>query len=280
MMSTKKRIDVLLVENGSVKTREKAKRIIMTGIVFVNHQRIDKPGHVVDISDLIEIKGSVMPYVSRGGYKLEKAIQSFDIDVSGKVVMDIGASTGGFTDCLLQNGAIKVYAIDVGYGQLDWRLRNDPRVCVMERTNIRYLNTEKVSELPQIVTIDVSFISLKLVLPVVKSFLSQDGCIITLVKPQFEAGREKVGKKGVIRQPEVHQEVLQDIIGFIQKQQLIVQNITFSPIKGPEGNIEFLLCITRNSEDSCQRLNIEDEITKTIKEAHQALSVRKTSNHL
>lgn len=273
-MSAKKRIDVLLVENGSFETREKAKRVIMTGNVFVNQQRVDKPGHLVDVSDLIEIKGSSMPYVSRGGYKLEKAILTFEIDITGKIAMDIGASTGGFTDCLLQNGAEKVYAIDVGYGQLDWRLRIDPRVCVMERTNIRYINMENIDNPPQIVTIDVSFISLKLVIPVVKSFLSPNSCIITLVKPQFEAGREKVGKKGVIRQPEVHREVLQDLIGFIQKQPLNVIDLTFSPIKGPEGNIEFLLYIMNNVSDKLKIKDMDDKIIETVKQAHQELSAK------
>lgn len=273
-MSAKKRIDVLLVENGSFETREKAKSVIMTGNVFVNQQRVDKPGHLVDVSDLIEIKGSSMPYVSRGGYKLEKAILTFEIDITGKIAMDIGASTGGFTDCLLQNGAEKVYAIDVGYGQLDWRLRIDPRVCVMERTNIRYINMENIDNPPQIVTIDVSFISLKLVIPVVKSFLSPNSCIITLVKPQFEAGREKVGKKGVIRQPEVHREVLQDLIGFIQKQPLNVIDLTFSPIKGPEGNIEFLLYIMNNVSDKLKIKDMDDKIIETVKQAHQELSAK------
>jgi len=210
----KKRVDILLVEKGLVESREKAKRIIMEGSVFVGNKRIDKPGEKLDEDVELVIKDNPLTYVSRGGLKLEKAIKLFNIDLFNKVAMDIGASTGGFTDCMLQNGVSKVFAVDVGYGQLDWRLRNDPRVIVMERTNIRNVTYEDINEKIDFITIDVSFISLKLVLPVAKSLLNEDGEVVALIKPQFEAGRDKVGKKGIVREKDTHCEVISSIVEF------------------------------------------------------------------
>lgn len=240
---------MLLVEKGYFDTREKARRTIMAGLVFVDNQKLDKPGTKVNIDCAILIKGNTNPYVSRGGLKLEKAIKAFDIVLEDKVCLDIGASTGGFTDCMLQNKAKKVYAIDVGYGQLDWKLRQDSRVIVMERTNIRYVEEKDLEELGDFASIDVSFISLKLVLPVVIKLLNDSGEIMALVKPQFEAGKEKVGKKGVVKDLEVHREVAHRIIDFAKSLDLKIINFSYSPIKGPEGNIEYLLHMTKASND-------------------------------
>jgi len=241
MSTSKERLDVLLVKKGLIETREKAKKAIMAGLVYVNQQKVDKAGAMVHPDDILEIRGNAVPYVSRGGLKLEKALNFFDVSVEGKVFLDVGASTGGFTHCLLENGAKKVYAIDVGYGQLDWRLRQDNRVVVMERTNIRYVTPADLGEAADGAVIDVSFISLKIVLPAVKNLLKSDSPIIALIKPQFEAGREKVGKKGVVRDPRIHKEVLEDIVAFCLGIGLEVKQITYSPITGPEGNIEFLI---------------------------------------
>jgi len=244
-LGEKTRIDVLLVKKGLLETREKAKTTIMAGMVYVDNQKVDKPGTLVDEDLNIEVRGDVLPYVSRGGLKLEKALKSFHISLQGKKAMDIGASTGGFTDCMLQNGASKVYSVDVGYGQLAWKLRQDERVINMERTNVRYLKPEQIGEELDFISIDVSFISLKLVLPVAKSILKEDGEIVCLVKPQFEAGREKVGKKGVVRDKNVHIKVIETIIDFVQSIDLSVIGLDYSPVKGPEGNIEYLLYLKK-----------------------------------
>lgn len=244
-MKHKERLDVLLVSLGLAESRAKAQATIMAGEVYVNGQKADKSGTEVDITSNIEVRGSACPYVSRGGLKLEKALKNFGVDPTGYVCSDSGASTGGFTDCLLQQGASKVFAIDVGYGQLAWKIRNDPRVVVMERTNIRYVTLEDLGEPLDLSVIDVSFISLGLVLPVVKTLLKPTGQVLCLIKPQFEAGKDKVGKKGVVRDPAVHEEVLQNFISLAKSLDFTIRNLTFSPVKGPEGNIEFLghLCM-------------------------------------
>jgi len=236
----KERLDVLLVNRNLSKSRENAKALIMSGIVFVDGQKEDKAGSFFPEDCQIEVRGSTLKYVSRGGLKLEKAIREFSIDPAGKICMDVGASTGGFTDCMLQNGAVKVYAVDVGYGQLDWKLRNDPRVVCLEKTNIRYLTRETVPEKIELSSIDVSFISLSKVLPAVRSLLSEKGEIAALIKPQFEAGREKVGKHGVVRDKKVHAEVIRAACGYAADNGFRVGGLTFSPIRGPEGNIEYL----------------------------------------
>ncbi|MBM7660903.1 23S rRNA (cytidine1920-2'-O)/16S rRNA (cytidine1409-2'-O)-methyltransferase [Bacillus mesophilus] len=270
-MSKKERVDVLLVERGLIETREKAKRAIMAGIVYSNESRLDKPGEKVDRELPLEIKGKLMPYVSRGGFKLEKALKEFDLIVDQKIMIDIGSSTGGFTDCALQNGAKLSYAVDVGYNQLAWKLRQDERVVVMERTNFRYAKPEDFSKgLPEFATIDVSFISLRIILPVLKTVLTSNSEIIALVKPQFEAGREQVGKKGIVRDPRVHVQVLQDMIAFSIKEGYSVKNITFSPITGGDGNIEFLLHLFWSGEvvgtNECK-----DSPEEVVKTAHLEL---------
>ena len=243
----KKRLDVLLVERRLADSREKAKAVIMTGNVFVNGQREDKAGTTFDEEKAqIEIKGHTMKYVSRGGYKLEKAIDVFGVDVRDKVCMDIGSSTGGFTDCMLQNGAVKVFAVDVGRGQLDWKLRQDERVISMEKTNIRYVKPEDIGEPVAFASVDVSFISLGLVLPAARELLTADGRMVCLIKPQFEAGKDKVGKKGVVRESAVHREVISKIIDFADYVGFSIINLDFSPIKGPEGNIEYLIFIEKD----------------------------------
>ena len=236
----KKRLDVLLVERGLQESRQKAQATIMSGLVFVKGQRADKPGAAVDEAAEIEIRGNTLRYVSRGGLKLEKAMATFPITLTGCVCGDIGASTGGFTDCMLQNGAVKVYAVDAGYGQLAWKLRQDERVVCLERTNARYLDHTVIPDELDFASIDVSFISLKLILPVVNAVLKADGQVACLVKPQFEAGREKVGKKGVVRDPVVHLEVLEHFLRYAEQSDFSVKGLTFSPIRGPEGNIEYL----------------------------------------
>ena len=246
----KQRLDVLLVEKGLAPSREKAKAIIMAGIVYVDGNKEDKAGTTFPENAGIEVKGKTLPYVSRGGLKLEKAMQKFPITLSGKVCMDVGSSTGGFTDCMLQNGATKVYAIDVGHGQLAWKLRNDERVVCMEKTNIRYVVPEDIDELAAFSSIDVSFISLTKVLLPVKNLLTEDGQVVCLIKPQFEAGREKVGKKGVVRDRAVHEEVIRMVmIAYASTIAMEPCHLSFSPIKGPEGNIEYLLFLSKNKQD-------------------------------
>ncbi|WP_456278341.1 TlyA family RNA methyltransferase [Bacillus sp. AK128] len=270
-MSKKERVDILLVERGLIETREKAKRAIMAGLVYSNENRMDKPGEKVDRELPLEIKGKLMPYVSRGGFKLEKALKEFQLTVEQKKIIDIGSSTGGFTDCALQNGAKLSYAVDVGYNQLAWKLRQDERVVVMERRNFRYAKPEDFSEgMPEFATIDVSFISLRIILPVLKTILTPDSHIVALVKPQFEAGREQVGKKGIVRDPRVHEQVLEDMISFSMKEGYCVKNSTFSPITGGDGNIEFLLHLFWSGEE-----NGENDLVQSPKQvvaiAHQEL---------
>ena len=239
-MKIKKRLDVLLTERGHADNRTKAQAIIMSGLVYVNGQKADKPGVSYEETVDIEVRTGACPYVSRGGLKLEKALRDFGVDPTGFVCSDSGASTGGFTDCLLQQGAKKVFAIDVGYGQLDWKIRSDPRVVVMERTNVRYVTPEQLGEPLDLSVVDVSFISLKIVLPVIKTFLKETGQVLCLIKPQFEAGKEKVGKKGVVRDPQTHKEVLDNFVELAKELEFTILGLTFSPVKGPEGNIEFL----------------------------------------
>ncbi len=270
-MATKERLDILITENGLFDSREKAKRSIMAGLVKVNDEIIDKPGTKVPIDANIVLKGEVHPFVSRGGLKLLKAIEVFHINMEDKIVIDIGASTGGFTDCSLQHGAREVYAIDVGYGQLAWSLRQDKRVHVMERTNFRYLTKEDLKEKsPDFATIDVSFISLKTILAHLKTILTPDGLVVALVKPQFEAGKDKVGKKGIIKDPKIHKEVLQNVISFGLKNGYSLLNVTYSPIKGGEGNIEFLIYLQATPSTT----SIEDYqnlIEKTVQTVHEDL---------
>jgi len=248
----KVRLDQLIHDLGLASSRERAKTTIMSGLVFVDGQRVDKPGAMVSPDSKVEIHGEVLPYVSRGGLKLEKALKVFGYDPAGKICIDCGASTGGFTDVLLQNGAAKVYAVDVGYGQLAWSIRNDPRVVAMERTNIRYVTPEQIPEKLDLAVMDLSFISLRLVLPVVRELLREDGDCICLIKPQFEAGREKVGKKGVVRDSQTHLEVLEGFLAFAREAGFTVLGLDFSPVKGPEGNIEYLACLKKGVHPSAR----------------------------
>ena len=266
-MKIKKRLDVLLTEQGYADTRSKAQAIIMSGQVYVDGQKADKPGVSYDETVELEVRGAVCPYVSRGGLKLEKALRDFHVDPTGFVCSDSGASTGGFTDCLLQQGASKVFAIDVGYGQLDWKIRSDPRVVVMERTNIRYVTLEQLGEPLDLSVIDVSFISLKIVLPAIKELLKPEkGQVLCLIKPQFEAGKEKVGKKGVVREPETHKEVLDDFVALANELRFNILGLTFSPVKGPEGNIEFLGHLTLADVPG-----ITPDTADIVAQAHQTL---------
>ena len=245
----KKRLDMLMMERALAPSREKAKAYIMAGDVYVDGQKEDKAGTMFPETVKIEVRGNTLPYVSRGGLKLEKAMKNFDVTLDSKVCMDVGASTGGFTDCMLQNGAVKVYSIDVGYGQLDWKLRNDPRVVCMEKTNIRYVVPEDLGEPLDLSVVDVSFISLRIVLPAIRSLLKPSGQVLCLIKPQFEAGKEKVGKKGVVRDPEVHRQVLDGFVELARQLEFAILGLTFSPVKGPEGNIEFLAHLTREPRE-------------------------------
>lgn len=266
---SKQRLDILLVEKGLAPSRERAKASIMAGVVYVDGQKVDKAGTAVSDTANITLSADTLPYVSRGGLKLEKALTAFQLDVSGKIMADIGASTGGFTDCALQNGAKKVYAIDVGYGQLAWSLRTDERVINMERTNVRHVTPADLGELVSFASIDVAFISLEKVLPAVKELLTADGQVVALIKPQFEAGREKVGKKGVVREPSVHREVIEKIVAFSQAIGFFIRGLTYSPIKGPEGNIEYLLYLAKEESAS---ISINAEIiAQVVAEAHGIL---------
>ena len=262
----KKRVDVLMVEQGLAESRQKAQAIIMAGQVFVGDKRCDKPGLTMDETTVLEVRGQTLRYVSRGGLKLEKAMKCFPITLEGKVAADIGASTGGFTDCMLQNGATKVYAVDVGYGQLAWSLRSDPRVICLERTNARYLTREQIPESLDFASIDVSFISLKLILPTLRTLMKETGQVAALIKPQFEAGREKVGKKGVVRDPAVHLEVLEQFLEHAKEGGFTVKGIDFSPIRGPEGNIEYLgyLCAEPGEVEHC-------DLKELVKRSHGEL---------
>ena len=266
----KERLDVLLVNRNLAASREKAKAVIMSGIVYVDGQKEDKAGSMFEDTAAIEVRGATLKYVSRGGLKLEKAMTHFGVELSGKICMDVGSSTGGFTDCMLQNGAVKVYAVDVGHGQLDWKLRNDPRVVCMEKTNIRYVTPEDIPDQIQFASIDVSFISLTKVLGPVKRLLTEDGQIVCLIKPQFEAGREKVGKKGVVREKSTHLEVIEMVIRFAVEIGLEVLNLEFSPIKGPEGNIEYLLYLQNHAEgQTFPEYNADPQTT--VENAHNNL---------
>ncbi|TJX16273.1 TlyA family RNA methyltransferase [Tissierella creatinini] len=263
----KKRADILLFEKGLVDSREKGKRLIMEGVVFIGTEKVQKPGDFISEDDEIVVKNNPLIYVSRGGLKLEKAIEFFNLDLKDKVAMDIGASTGGFTDCMLKNGALKVFAVDVGYNQLDWKLRNDHRVVVMERTNIRNVKLEDIGQQVDFISIDVSFISLKLVLPVAKEILKDNGDIVALIKPQFEAGREKVGKKGIVREKSTHMEVIKNTLKFSKDMGLILDSLTYSPVTGATGNIEFLARFKKSGDmvDEIMIQNIIDDAHSNLK---------------
>mgnify|MGYP002620584757 CR=1 FL=1 len=267
----KERLDVMMVQRQLAPSREKAKALIMAGCVLVDGEREDKAGTMFADTVEITVKGNTLKYVSRGGLKLEKAMAKFDITLNGKVCMDVGASTGGFTDCMLQNGAVKVYSIDVGYGQLDWKLRNDQRVVCMEKTNIRYVVPEDLEEAAAFSSIDVSFISLTKVLLPVRNLLTEDGEIVCLIKPQFEAGREKVGKKGVVRDPKVHEEVIEKVRDYAMSIFMEPCHLSFSPIKGPEGNIEYLLHLKKHPEGTDVPMSLEASVQDVVKEAHGQL---------
>lgn len=262
-MGKKQRLDVRLAEEGHYPSREKARAAIMAGLVFVSGERAEKPGLMVNPETVIEIRGNPIPYASRGGLKLERAISVFGLDLNGRVVLDVGASTGGFTDCALKHGARMVYAVDVGYGQLAWRLRTDPRVVVLERTNIRYLTKEAFSETPDFTTVDVSFISLDKVLPRVGELITPEAEGVALVKPQFEAGRDKVGKRGVVREPAIHMDVLKNIIDLITGLGWSVEGLDYSPVTGPEGNIEYLIYFAKKGN------NAIFDISDVVQEAHK-----------
>ena len=267
----KKRLDILVTERGLAESREKAKALIMAGQIYVDNQKADKPGDTFPEECRIESRGKGLPYVSRGGLKLEKAMEEFPITLEGKTCMDIGASTGGFTDCMLQKGARKVYAVDVGYGQLAWNLRNDPRVVNLERTNARYLTREQIPEEVQFFSVDVSFISLTLILPAVRELLAPGGQAVCLIKPQFEAGREKVGKKGVVRDRAVHEEVIEKVRDYAMSISMEPCHLSFSPIKGPEGNIEYLLHLKKHPEGTEVPMSLDISVEDVVKEAHGQL---------
>lgn len=271
-MATKKRIDQLLVERELVTSREKAKRAIMAGLVFSGTERLDKPGMKIDETAPIRVKGDTLKYVGRGGLKLEKAMQAFQLDFSERIAMDIGASTGGFTDCMLQNGADKVYAIDVGYNQLAWKLRQDERVVVMERMNFRYATPDDFTEgEPSFASIDVSFISLRLILPPLKEILQPNGQVVALIKPQFEAGKEEVGKKGIVRDPKTHERVIHETIAFALQEGFDVDDLTYSPITGGDGNIEFLVLLRLNGEGREGQNHLPQQVEDVVRDAHEQL---------
>ena len=270
----KERLDVLLVKRNLAASREKAKAIIMSGIVYVDGQKEDKAGTTFPEEATIEVRGHTLPYVSRGGLKLEKAMTHFSISLDGMVCMDIGASTGGFTDCMLQNGAKKVYSVDVGYGQFAWKLRQDPRVVCMEKTNIRYVTPEDIDDVLDFASVDVSFISLTKVLPAAYALLKDGGQMVCLIKPQFEAGREKVGKKGVVRDRQVHEDVIKQIMDFALTLGFSLLHLDYSPIKGPEGNIEYLLHLLNRPEES--QISVE-MIPDVVAASHQSLSHREAA---
>lgn len=261
----KERLDVILTERNMFPSREKAKASVMAGLVYVDGQRVDKPGTSVDTEAEITVKEALCPYVSRGGLKLEKALELYGFSLENATAVDIGASTGGFTDCMLQKGAKKVFAIDVGYGQLDWKLRNDPRVVNMEKTNVRYLDTDTVDSDVDFISIDVSFISLKLIFPVAAKLLADDGSLVCLVKPQFEAGRSQVGKKGIVRDASVHKEVIENVIGYGKDNGLYSHGLTYSPVTGTKGNIEYLLYMKKTPAET------EPDIDGTVEDSHRTL---------
>lgn len=270
-MPVRKRLDVLLFEKGLAESREKAKAIIMSGIVYADNQKADKAGTTYTEDTVIEVRGNTLPYVSRGGLKLEKAIDVFGIDLKSAVTMDIGASHGGFTDCMLQNGAAKVFAIDVGHGQLVWKLRQDPRVVNLERTNFRYVTNEKITDPIDFFSVDVSFISLKLILPVARGFLKDGGTAVCLIKPQFEAGRELVGKNGIVRDPKVHEAVITDILAFLVQNGYSVLGLDHSPVKGTHGNIEYLVYISKSDEPTMAECVSPRAV---VESSHNALDIK------
>lgn len=272
MADKKIRLDLLLIEKEIFTSRERAKASIMAGEIFVDEIRKDKCGEKVSVNAKIEFKGNKMPYVSRGGYKLEKAIKDFGVELKNKTCLDIGASTGGFTDCMLQNNASKVYSIDVGYGQLAWKLRTNPKVVCMERTNFRHIKFEDIGQYADFASIDVSFISLEKIIPAAINILSDTGEIVALIKPQFEAGREKVGKKGVVREKSTHIEVIEKIVDFVKTVNLKIKGISYSPIKGPEGNIEYLLYITKN--ENYHEIFSKESINDIVEISHKDLDER------
>lgn len=265
-MAEKVRLDLKLYELGYTESREKARALIMAGQVYVNDQKELKAGYSVKPTDTIEVRGKTLRYVSRGGLKLEKALAEFPIDLNEKICMDVGASTGGFTDCMLQNGAKKVYSVDVGYGQLAWKLRNDERVINLERTNFRYIESDKVNEPIDFASVDVSFISLKLIFPKLKELLADNGQAVCLIKPQFEAGRENVGKKGVVRDPQVHINVIENTLENAKEHNFVIKGLSFSPVKGPEGNIEYLVYLSVGGEE-----NIDFDIKDIVENSHNLL---------
>ncbi|OCA91044.1 RNA methyltransferase [Bacillus sp. FJAT-27225] len=278
MKAKKERLDVLLVERGLAETREKAKRAIMAGLVYTNEERLDKPGEKISSDLPLTIKGNVLPYVSRGGLKLEKALKVFNVDVKGKTMLDIGSSTGGFTDCALQNGAKMSYALDVGYNQLAWKLRQDERVVVMERTNFRYVTpADLVKGMPDFATIDVSFISLSLILPVLATLLVPGSDVVALVKPQFEAGREQVGKKGIVRDEKVHLMVLEKTIALAIGEAFTIAGLSYSPITGGDGNIEFLLHLKWDGKENGGKNLLEISPEQVVKEAHSVLKTKQNA---
>lgn len=264
-LSSKKRLDLLVFERGLAESREKAKALIMAGVIYADNQKADKPGTTYPETVQLELRGKKLPYVSRGGLKLEKALQVFPINLHNTITMDIGASTGGFTDCMLQNGADKVYAVDVGYGQLAWKLRSDERVINLERTNVRYLTSEQVPDVIDFFSVDVCFISLELVLPAVRPLLKENGTAVCLIKPQFEAGKGKVGKNGVVKDKAVHAEVIEKIYDFCLNNGFSVLGLDYSPIKGPEGNIEYLIYLQKSDEPYAAK---EFDITAMVEESH------------
>lgn len=267
-MSKKIRLDVAVFERGFAPSREKAKAVIMAGQVYVNNQKVDKAGTEIKEDDVLEVRGNTLKYVSRGGLKLEKAMQEFPIELKGKICMDVGASTGGFTDCMLMNGAVKVYSVDVGYGQLAWKLRCDERVINLERTNFRYVTHEQIKDKIDFSSVDVSFISLKHILPNLNQLLADDGQAVCLIKPQFEAGKDKVGKKGVVREKSVHLEVVNNVINMALENGFSVKGLQFSPIKGPEGNIEYLIYICKSAELKIDECVNPDEL---VNQSHEEL---------
>ena len=266
----KERLDVLLVKKGFYQSRERAKASIMAGIVYVDGQKSDKAGNMIDTESEITVKENICPYVSRGGLKLEKSMKIWPIILENTVCMDIGASTGGFTDCMLQNGAAKVYAVDVGYGQLDYKLRIDSRVVNMEKCNIRYLDFDKIPEPIDFISIDVSFISLKLVFPISSKLLGEEGSLVCLVKPQFEAGREQVGKKGIVRDKKVHRQVIENVIQYAEENGLHTAGLTYSPVTGAKGNIEYLLFLTKKPHDELESID-EAAVEKVVNASHEEL---------
>lgn len=270
-MAKKIRLDVAVFERGYAPSREKAKAIIMAGLVYVNNQKVDKAGTEIKEDDVLEVRGNTLQYVSRGGLKLEKAMKEFPISLNGKICMDVGASTGGFTDCMLQNGAVKVYSVDVGYGQLAWKLRCDERVVNLERTNFRYADEEIIKDKIDFSSVDVSFISLKHILPNLNKLLADDGTAVCLIKPQFEAGKEKVGKKGVVRDKSVHFEVVGNVINLALENGFSVEGLQFSPIKGPEGNIEYLIYLVKSKTPQVSDCVKADEL---VNKSHEELDIK------